>query len=95
MATLSGVTTVATAGTAVPLGDMPVNGAIAVHVPEANTGVMYIGNVDGDVSSANGLELAKGETLVIQYIVNLSVLIVDAATNGDKLSWMILEFIEQ
>lgn len=94
MATLSGVVTVSVAGTAVQLGDKEVNGAIAVHVPESNTGVMIVGNVNEDVSSANGLELAKGETLVIQFIRNLSVLWVDAATGGDKLCWMVLNFVE-
>jgi hypothetical protein len=94
MATLSGQATVAAAGTAVVLGTQEINGPIRIHAPSANTGVIYIGNVDGDVDSATGVELAGGESFRIDFIRNLGVVWVDAATSGDKANWCMMEMVE-
>ena len=83
----SGQITVAAAGTAVQ--GPATTGNVAVKALTNNAGLVYVGN-DGanDVTSANGFELAPGEGVVIDK--SLSVLWFDAATNGDKLSWLIL-----
>ena len=93
MPTLSGVTTVATAGTAVALGDQVINGPIFLSVPNGNTGNMIVGNVNGDVASANGLEIAKGtRPIKVDFVRNLSDIVVDALNDGDKISWMVARF---
>jgi hypothetical protein len=92
MAVLSGQTTVTTAGTAVVLGTQTINGAILIKADPNNTGDIYIGN-DGndDVSSTTGFILATGDVVVIDNITYLGNLYVDAATNGDKVSWISVE----
>jgi len=92
MPTLSGQTTVAAAGTAVKLAtDQLVNGPIMVKALPGNTGLVYIGNVDGDVASNNGLPLAASEVQVITHVGNLSSLWVDSAVNGEGVAWLALE----
>lgn len=82
----SGQITVTTAGTAVQ-GTSGVHGAIAVKALANNAGLVYIGNdAAGDVTSANGFELAPSEGVVIRG--SLDGFWFDAATNGDKLSWI-------
>ncbi len=93
MPTLSGQTTVTTAGTAVKLAaDQLVNGPVMVKALTTNTGPVYLGNVDGDVSSANGLPLSAGEAQVLTYVGNLSSLWVDSAVNGEGVAWLALEY---
>lgn len=88
MATLSGVVTVAVAGTAVQFPDITINGPVAISAPKANTGVAFIGHVDKDVAAANGYELAQGERVEMYFVDNLNVLWADVATGGDKVTWM-------
>lgn len=91
MAVISGQTSVATAGAAVRLhSDLAVTGPLIVKAPLANSGVMYLGNVDGDVDSSNGLPLAPGETVVLGFVGNLQSLWVDASVNGEKVAWLAL-----
>lgn len=89
----SGQTTVTTAGTAVPLisTELRSNGSLAIRALSTNTGVVYIGN-DGanDVSSSTGFELSAEDILVFEYVGDLRSIYVDAATDGDKVSWCIL-----
>lgn len=88
---ISGQTTVTTAGTAVALGSQDVHGSVAVCALVGNTGKVYIGNDgSGDVTSANGYEMAAGNQIILVYVGNLNDIIVDAATSGDKVSWLIL-----
>lgn len=92
MATLSGVVTVTTAGTAVPLGDVMVNGPLLISCPTSNTGNIFVGNVDGDVASTNGFELGKGYWVKLDWVGNIGDVIIDAANNGDKANWMAANF---
>ncbi len=85
----SGQITVATAGAAV---QGPATGGllVAVKALAGNTGLVYIGNDSaGDVTSANGFELSAGEGVVVRK--SLDAFWFDAATNGDKLSWLKLD----
>jgi hypothetical protein len=93
MAAISGQTTVAAAGTEVVLAaaGTRANGPVAVRALSGNTGVIYIGNAgDGTVSSSSGYQLAQGDQIIFAYVGDLSSIMVDAATNGDKVSWLIL-----
>jgi hypothetical protein len=57
----------------------------------ANTGAMYIGNDGaGDVTSANGLELAAGDVVIFDWVANLGALIIDSAVNGEGVAWLAL-----
>jgi hypothetical protein len=92
MATLSGQTTVSVAGTAVQLASNQVaNAPVMIKALSTNAGLVYIGNVSGDVTSSNGMELDAGEVIVIPFVGNLNSLWVDAAQNGDKVAWLILD----
>jgi hypothetical protein len=92
MATLSGQKAVAAAGTAERLdSDRALNGPLLVRALPNNTGVMYIGQAEGDVDSANGLPLAAGDAAVFAFVGNLSQIWVDAAVSGEKVAWLALE----
>jgi hypothetical protein len=85
----SGQITVTTAGTAVQ-GPATSGLLIAVKALVGNAGNVYIGNdAAGDVTSANGFELAPGEGVVVNK--SLAAFWFDAAVDGDKLSWLELD----
>ncbi|MCC6957972.1 MAG: hypothetical protein IT316_14325 [Anaerolineales bacterium] len=88
---ISGQKTVTTAGAAVPLGADPICAPLMVKALPGNTGSVAIGN-DGsnDVTTANGLLLAAGESVVFSYVSTLAQLYVDAAVNGEGVCWVIL-----
>lgn len=90
MAILSGKTTVTTAGTAVVLGNMTVDGPLMVKALLANTNNIYVGNVNGDVASTNGLELDAGEVIIFNYVGDLNNIWIDADTNGEGVTWLLL-----
>ena len=82
----SGQITIAAAGTA---QQGPATGGlfVAVKALVGNAGNVYAGNeAAGDVTSAHGFELAPGEGVVLNK--SLDALWFDAATSGDKLSWL-------
>lgn len=91
MATLSGQTTVTTAGAAVQLGSQLVNAPLMVKALPTNTGVMYVGNVGAGVSSANGLPLSAGEVVIFPWVGNLTSLWVDSSVDGEKVAWLVLD----
>jgi hypothetical protein len=91
MATISGQKTVATHGTAEQLhAGLVVNGAVMVKALAANTGLVYIGQVAGDVSSANGMPLTAGEVAIFSNVGNLAEVWVDAAVDGEGVAWLLL-----
>ena len=84
---MAGQITVSTAGTAVQGTDVPGYGFF-IRGLTGNTGLVYVGNdAAGDVTSSNGFELAAGDMIYIE-VPNLNYLWLDAATNGDKVSWI-------
>jgi len=88
---LSGQKTVTTAGTAVALGGQAANGPLMVKALDTNTGVVALGN-DGadDVTVSNGLRLSAGDSVVFEYVSHLADLYLDAAVNGEGVSWILL-----
>jgi hypothetical protein len=91
MSAKSGQKTVAATGTAEVLGAGQVHGALMIKGLIGNAGNAYIGNDGaGDVSSANGLELAAGDVVIFDHVSNLSALFVDVDNNGEGVSWIML-----
>lgn len=88
---LSGQISVTTAGSAIALGSQQVNAALMVKALTGNTGLVYIGNASGDVSSSNGMPLAAGDVAVFDLVGNLASIMVDSAVNGEGVAWLILE----
>jgi hypothetical protein len=89
---ISGQTTVTAAGTAVPLGSQQIAAPLMVKALSANTGLVFLGNDGaGDVTSANGMQLAAGEMVIFNHVANLSALYLDAAVNGEGVCWLVLE----
>ena len=89
---LSGQKTVAATGVAEVLGSQVINGPLMIKALLANTNNAYIGNDGaGDVASTNGLELDAGEVVVFDFVGNLSSLWVDVDTNGEGVSWIVLD----
>jgi len=88
---VSGQKKVATAGTAVQVST---NTAVRKYILRAlpgNTGNIAIGN-DGndDVTMSNGLVL-KPEDPPMKFCGRLSEMWMDAANNGDGISWMVID----
>ena len=92
---LSGVITIATAGTA-QRGTTGVSawrpaiegGGFFIRALAANTGLIYIGNDGaGDVASTNGYSLAAGSQIFVSAN-SLDELIFDSSVNGEKLCWL-------
>ena len=55
-----------------------------------NTNNIYVGNVNGDVASTNGLQLDAGEVIIFNYIGDLNNIWIDADTNGEGVTWLLL-----
>jgi hypothetical protein len=91
MPVISGQTTVAAPGSAVPLGTDAVNGPLLVKALDSNSGIVAVGNNGlNDVSLSSGLRLAAGEVLVFDFAGSLASLWLDAAAAGDGVSWILL-----
>lgn len=91
MSAVSGQTTVTTAGTAVVLGTGKIHGALMIKALDTNTDIVAVGNDGaGDVTVSNGLRLSAGDVVVLDHISQLSALYVDAAVDGEGVSWLSL-----
>jgi hypothetical protein len=89
---LSGQKTVTTAGTAEALGSDQIDFGLIVKALDTNTGIVVVGN-DGadDVTVSNGFRLAAGDVAVFDHVDNLAAIYVDAAVNGEGVSWLIVD----
>jgi hypothetical protein len=88
MSAISGQKTVAAAGTAEALGTAKIQGPLMVKALDTNTGIVAIGNDGaGDVTTSNGLRLAASEVVVFDHVSSLAAIFVDAAVNGEGVSW--------
>ena len=92
----SGITNVPSAGTAVQIANITNRvKEVTFKALAGNSGLAYVG--ESDVSASNGFELSAGNEITHNFgefggSVPANVFYVDAATNGDKVSWsMILE----
>lgn len=91
MATLSGQKTITAAGTAEQLSSSQlVNGPVMVKALTTNTGLVYVGQVAGDVASSNGMPLDAGEVAIFENVGNLNELWLDSAVNGEGAAWLLL-----
>jgi hypothetical protein len=87
---LSGQKTVTAAGTAEALGDQQIGAPLMVKALTTNTGLVYVGESGGDVSSSTGMPLDAGEVVIFEFVGQLGALWVDAATNGEGVAWLAL-----
>jgi|TARA_R100000306_G_C4364941_1_gene137154 predicted amino acid racemase len=90
----AGTATVSSAGTAVQLSNTA-NRVLWLKAKAlaANSGITYLGV--SDVSATNGYELSAGNDIEINFgelggSIVFSSVYVDAATNGDKVSWTVV-----
>jgi predicted amino acid racemase len=90
----AGTTTVSTSGSEQQLSNT-VNRVLWIKAKAlaANSGISYLGV--SDVSTTNGYELSAGNEIEINFrelggSVAFSSIYVDAATNGDKVSWVVV-----
>ncbi len=91
MPALSGQKTVTTAGTAVALGTIAINAPIMIKALDTNTELVALGSDGaGDVTVSNGLLLAAGKSVVLEFIGHLGGLWLDSAVNGEGVSWLVL-----
>ena len=91
MADYSGQKTIAAAGTAERLhSDLPCNGPLLIKALLANAGDVYIGNVDGDVASTNGMLLDAGQEVYFSMVHNLREIWVDVETYDDGVAFLFL-----
>lgn len=87
--TLSGQKTVTTAGSAVALGSLRIDGALLVKALAGNTDLVALGNDgSGDVTLSNGLPLESGECLVFEWVGELGSIFLDAAVDGEGVAWI-------
>ena len=87
---LSGQTTVTTAGTEVALGSQQIGAPLMVKALTTNTGLVYVGESSGGVSSSTGMPLSAGEVVIFEFVGQLAALWVDSAVNGEGVAWLAL-----
>lgn len=91
MPAISGQTIVTTSGTATPLGSQVINSGLMVMALDTNTGVVSVGNDgSGDVALSNGLRLGVGDAIVFNFVGDLASIWLDAESDGDGVSWIML-----
>jgi len=90
----AGTTTVSTSGTEQQLSNTA-NRVLWLKAKalDANSGIAYLGV--SDVSTTNGYELSAGNELEINFreiggSVAFSSIYIDVASNGDKVSWVVI-----
>jgi hypothetical protein len=89
---LSGHKTIATAGTAEPLGAQRIDGPLMIKALTTNTDLAYLGNDGaGDVSSSNGLPLSAGDVVIFEWVGHLTSIMIDVAVNGEGVAWLALD----
>jgi len=87
---LSGQKTVTTAGTEVALGNQQIGAPLMVKALPTNTGLVYVGESSGGVSSSTGMPLDAGEVVIFEFVGQLGALWVDSAVNGEGVAWLAL-----
>jgi hypothetical protein len=91
MTILSGQKTVTTAGTALALGSQVINVPLMIKALDTNTGIVAVGNDGaGDVTVSNGMRLAAGDAIIMEFVGDLANIFVDSAVNGEGVAWLAL-----
>jgi hypothetical protein len=89
---MSGTITSVTPGTPVVLGTGFVGKGIWLHAPATNTGIVYIGNDGADsVSSTTGFSMDAGNTILLDYVFDLSQIYVDSSASSQKVTYIEVE----
>ena len=86
----SGQKAVATAGTELALGTVDIRAPLMVKALTTNTGLVYVGEAAGVVSSTTGMPLSAGQVIIFEYVENLKSIFVDSAVNGEGVAWLAL-----
>lgn len=86
----SGQKTVTTAGTEVALGTVDIQAPLMVKALTTNTGLVYVGEATGVVSSSTGMPLAAGDVIIFEWVENIKTILVDSAVNGEGVAWLAL-----
>ncbi len=90
----AGTTTVTTSGTEVQVSNVTNKVRwIQLKALAANSGIAYVGV--SDVTTTNGYELSAGNTLELNFgeqggTVAFNTFYLDAASSGDKVSWVVI-----
>lgn len=84
-ASISGQITVATPGTSIQGGNVPLTNGVYVKALGGNTGKMYIGRATGD--NRDKYELSADQVVIVQ-VANLDQLWIDASVGGEKVCWL-------
>jgi len=87
---LSGQKTVTAAGTEEALGSQQIGAPLMVKALTTNTGLVYVGESSGGVSSSTGMPLSAGEVVIFEFVGQLGALWVDSAVNGEGVAWLAL-----
>lgn len=82
---LNGKTIVTTAGSRVALAPSTTCKSVTIKALATNTGTIYVGN--SSVSSANGYQLAAGDTVSLD-ISNLNTVNLDASVSGEGVTYL-------
>jgi hypothetical protein len=91
MPAVSGLSIVATAGVATPLGDQIINAPLTVKAMQTNTGLIYLGHDGaGSVADDSGFQLSAGDQITFRFIGNLASVLLDASVDGEGVTWLIL-----
>lgn len=92
MTQISGQKTVEEAGTPEVLGGVMINGGLLVKALAGNTGAVYLGgDGQGGVDLASGMPLARGESVVFQWVGSLANLMIDVEVSGEGVAWLALD----
>ena len=86
----SGQKAVTTAGTELALGTVDIRAPLMVKALTTNTGLVYVGEQAGVVSSSTGMPLSAGQVIIFEYVENLKSILVDSAVNGEGVAWLAL-----
>ena len=90
----AGITNVSSAGTRVQVNNVTNRvKQVQFKALAGNSGLAYVGG--SDVSASLGYELSAGNTVSLNFgefggSVPANIFYVDAATNNDKISWMMI-----
>ena len=68
-----------------------INAPIMIKALDTNTDVVVVGNDGaGDVTVSNGMRLDAGDAVIFEFVGDLANIIVDVATNGEGVAWLVL-----
>lgn len=79
------VVNVTNAGTRVQFPNQAILSMVTIKAKIGNAGTIYVGN--STVAASNGYQLSPGDSIPVE-VANLNLIYIDAANNGDGVSWV-------